>query len=257
MKGFIYTNNLTASMNKILLMIFAVLVIAGCTQQTEYSKVTFRTIGGFAGPDFYQQLTVEKGNVTYQTFARGNVTSISSKKLSDEQYNELMEALDNANFQALSERIIVDAPGAADVQSAEIQANGKKVVIDTYLVEKLSPELQDLSNQFGSLVQYTISTSNEEAEQIAEQWITNAPTFKFDGDGLKLMNHAVLESYPEQHVMTYEFVSRHGGYGDRTGKIVTQVITPHTITIKVVSGNVVSAVIDGKWNEIDQKMLNE
>ena len=43
----------------------------------------------------------------------------------------------------------------------------------------------------------------EEAEEIAENWIKSAPTYSFDGFDLKLENHEILESIPEQHILTY------------------------------------------------------
>ena len=60
--------------------------------------------------------------------------------------------------------------------------------------------------------------------QIAKDFVTSSPTFAFDGLPQTLAVHdaMVLESFPEQHVITIDFTSRHGGYGDRTGKIVTQ-----------------------------------
>jgi hypothetical protein len=55
-------------------------------------------------------------------------------------------------------------------------------------------------------------------------------------------------------VLTYAFTSSHAGYGDRSGKVTAQVITPHTIRITILDRTVDSAVIDEKWDEKGQFM---
>ncbi len=97
--------------------------------------------------------------------------------------------------------------------------------------------------------------NDKNVEKMAKNWIKQAPTYAYDGFNLTLEDHQVLESYPEQHVLTYKFKSRHGGYGNRSGQMVTQVITPHTIKIKIVNGTVKSAVIDEEWDELRQEPL--
>jgi hypothetical protein len=53
-------------------------------------------------------------------------------------------------------------------------------------------------------------------------------------------------------VLTYNFTSSHAGYGNRTDKVTAEVITHHTIQVMIIDGNVVSAVIDEKWDEMGQ-----
>ena len=55
----------------------------------------------------------------------------------------------------------------------------------------------------------------------------------------------------------FEFDCRHAGYGDRTGQVLAQVITPHTARVVVDQGNVASAVLDGKWDMIDQELISD
>lgn len=52
-----------------------------------------------------------------------------------------------------------------------------------------------------------------------------------------------------------KFDCRHSGYGDRTGKILAQVITPHEAEITVVNCQVKSAVMDSKWNMLTEKPI--
>ncbi len=54
---------------------------------------------------------------------------------------------------------------------------------------------------------------------------------------------------------TFEFDSRHAGYGDRTGQVLAQVITPHRAVVTVEEGEVTSAVMDGKWDMLRQEMI--
>jgi hypothetical protein len=103
----------------------------------------------------------------------------------------------------------------------------------------------------------TENLTAEEVEQLAENWVRNAATYKFDGTRLMLVNHKTLESYPEQHVLTYTFTSLHGGYGNRTGQMVTQALTNHTIVVRVINGTVTSAIIDDEWDEAKQVATNK
>lgn len=92
---------------------------------------------------------------------------------------------------------------------------------------------------------------------IAKNFTVSSPTFAFDGmpETLKVGKVTILESFPEQFVIPINFDSLHGGYGNRANQMVTQVITPHIIIVTVVDGKVVSAIIDEKWNELDQKLI--
>ena len=96
-----------------------------------------------------------------------------------------------------------------------------------------------------------------EAEEIAKRFVFSAPTFSYDGmpESFKVGDIIIRESFPPQFVVPIDFDSLHGGYGDRTEQIVTQVITPHTIRVTVVNGMVTSAIIDGKWDELNQIQL--
>ncbi|MBI2133647.1 hypothetical protein HYU11_03110 [Candidatus Woesearchaeota archaeon] len=242
-------------------------VLLGCAQKaadTDYSGATisFKTHSGFVPEDAAVQiLRVEPGRSVYELQASNGTTMLVREKiLPEEKYNQLVESLEKAKFMSLKEKLEVDAR-VTDVGIAEIEVelkNGtsKKVVIDPYYVDELSPEIRELNQNLLGMISFSRSITKEQAEQLAEQWIRQAPTFKFDGEGLELIGHEVLESFPEQHVLEYSFTSRHGGYGDRTGKFITQVITPHKIKLRIVEDSVISAVIDEKWDEMSQKMIS-
>jgi hypothetical protein len=116
------------------------------------------------------------------------------------------------------------------------------------------------------------------ASLVAEKFVKNDDTFKYDGlkDTLNIRVEHVngLEDFAtprvpgltmamtmplEQKEYTFKakFDCRHSGYGDRAGKYLAQVITPHEAEITVENCNVKSAIMDGKWDMISGKMITE
>ncbi len=92
---------------------------------------------------------------------------------------------------------------------------------------------------------------------IAEMWVLeDSPTYVYDGENLVFEEEKeVVLDDESAYSFTFTFDSRHGGYGDRAGKIITQVITPHEIEVIVLNGEVVSAVADGIFDEINEIIL--
>jgi len=99
--------------------------------------------------------------------------------------------------------------------------------------------------------------SQEDSQEIARQYVINAPTFAFDGmiETLALAN-TTISKCPCCWEFVYQFDCRQAGYGDRTGLQLAQVITPHTAIVVVQEGAVVSAVMDGKWDMMKQKLID-
>jgi len=98
---------------------------------------------------------------------------------------------------------------------------------------------------------------DETITDIAREFIISAPTFAFDGmeDTLEFGPITILESFPEQYKLDVMFTSAHGGFGDRTDQVVTQVLTPHTMEIIISEGQVISAVTDGEWDELNNQFV--
>jgi hypothetical protein len=98
--------------------------------------------------------------------------------------------------------------------------------------------------------------SQEESQEIARQYVINEPTFVFDGmaETLALVSSTTLKC-PYCWEFEYQFDCRQAGYGNRTGLMVAQVITPHIATIVVQEGKVTSAVMDGNWDMMRQKTI--
>jgi len=115
----------------------------------------------------------------------------------------------------------------------------------------------------GSMIDDSVTPENPitEAKELAVEWLKNAPTYSFDGiDGsIRSIDCVILESYPEQYVVTIVFKCAHPGYGDRSDMVLAQVITEHTAVIVIVESTVQSAVIDGEWDEFNarEKVVSE
>ncbi|MFO8144046.1 MAG: META domain-containing protein [Dehalococcoidales bacterium] len=101
------------------------------------------------------------------------------------------------------------------------------------------------------------AVTEEQAEQIAEEFVKNSPTFVFDGieDTLELVE-TLYPDIENAWQFVYEFDSQHAGYGDREGQVLAQVITPHQAIITVENGQVVSAMIDEQWNMLTRTMID-
>ncbi len=102
-----------------------------------------------------------------------------------------------------------------------------------------------------------VQQMNEEAaRELAGKFVKGEATFKFDGmdDTFKLVDTTTLRT-PYAWLFTFRFDSRHAGYGDRTGQMVAQVITPHTAVITVIRGEVITAVMDEQWDMLKQQLV--
>jgi hypothetical protein len=98
-------------------------------------------------------------------------------------------------------------------------------------------------------------TIQEEPQIIAEHFVKNDSTYLFDGmpETFKFTSTSLLEAGGKY---TFEFDCRHAGYGDRTGQILAQVITHHSAIVTIQAGKVTSAMIDGVWDMVKQRPLD-
>jgi putative hemolysin len=96
-----------------------------------------------------------------------------------------------------------------------------------------------------------------EALGVAQRFVPTSPTFAFDGNinTLKTEYVGATKSLPPQHMIRATFESSHGGFGNREGQILTQVITPHEMNILVSEGAVISAVTDDTWDELNHQYV--
>jgi hypothetical protein len=98
--------------------------------------------------------------------------------------------------------------------------------------------------------------ASEKAGELALNYVKNEATYKFDGmpETLKIKEITPLEC-PDCWLVTVYFESRAAGYGDRTGQMLAQVITPHMARIKIEKGEITYAVMDNRWDMINQTEL--
>jgi len=99
----------------------------------------------------------------------------------------------------------------------------------------------------------------ENAIEATRQFTVTAPTFSFDGmeESLQLKLITINKSIPPQYQIKAIFSCRNSGYGDRTDKVLITVITPHVMEVTVIEGKVTSAIIDKKWDEVNQQQSKD
>lgn len=105
-------------------------------------------------------------------------------------------------------------------------------------------------------VNIVASITQEESRQTAEEFVKNSPTFVYDGmeDTMELIDTRQGDS-ATSWIFTFTFDSSHAGYGDRTGMVLAQVITPHEAVITVEDGEVTRAMLDDVWDMMTQEMM--
>jgi hypothetical protein len=100
--------------------------------------------------------------------------------------------------------------------------------------------------------------TEEGSRQLAERFVRQSPTFAFDGneETLELVKTLKLDS-ENGWQFVYHFESAHAGYGDRTGQMLAEVITSHEAKITIEQGEIKAAVMDEKWDMLEQRMIND
>ncbi len=113
-----------------------------------------------------------------------------------------------------------------------------------------------MDGRWDMLAQEFISMNAEEAREMAEEFVRDSPTFVFDGmpETLQLVSIEPLE-VAGAWSMVFRFDSAHAGYGDRTGQMLAQVITPHEVVLVVRDARVYRAVMDGRWDMMAQQFI--
>jgi hypothetical protein len=180
--------------------------------------------------------------------------------LDDDSVNKIVNTIKKIKFFDIDDESYPPIKGSADyfTYSIKITQNVFQKTIsltDTSKdVPKTLTELKDVLMQVSHDASSKPSVDTKQVT-LAKTFVTTAPTFAFDGigDSLKVNDVKVLESYPEQFVITISFDSLHGGYGDRSEQVMTQAISSHVIVVTVVDGKVISAIIDDTWDELNQK----
>jgi hypothetical protein len=262
------------AMNRITLVLLLVLTLlsAGCAERdndvqniSDDAVIVHLTYGAFTLPEMaIQELIVNETSVNLSYYAGDReLTRRYVRPLNESARSDLLRLFRDNQFLEMEDTYVPQEgqPIVTDVGVVEISLIqddlNKTVKVDPYYEDYMPQDLREIDRALVDLRTYAMSTSPEEARAMAGEWITNAPTYAYDGSNLTLVDQVLLDSFPEQHEITYEFLSSHAGYGNRSGEAAAQVITPHTAVIRVGDGEVTSAVIDGVWDEKYQRMLSD
>jgi len=121
-------------------------------------------------------------------------------------------------------------------------------------VESMEVVEATMDGRWDMITQQFLELDESGARVLAEGFVRNSPTFLFDGmtETLEVAQAIPLEGQNGWTVLV-RFDSSQAGYGDRTGQVLAQVITPHEAVIIVINGMVSSAVMDGSWDMLMQK----
>ena len=95
--------------------------------------------------------------------------------------------------------------------------------------------------------------SREGSQRVAEEFVRLETTFRFDGipESLEVTS---TTSVGNGWKYTIEFDSRHPGWGNRSGQALAEVITHHVAEITVQARLVTTAIMDGEWDMINQRI---
>ncbi len=248
------------------LLIFILLgavVLSACTTQNqeipEGAIFQFETYGGFVPVEMAKQtITIHDDKITYIIYSgEGKITETYQRKIAPEEYAYLVKLFNDKDFLGMDNKYAPPEVTVADVGDAKLAVNfgntSKVVVLEPYFLEYYPDNVRLVFEAMQSYVNTIYDLPEAELKTLVEEWIRNAPTYKYDGSELEYVDMLVLESYPVQYVLKYEFRSAAGGYGDRSKMMNAQVITDHEILVTVYKGKVIGAIIDGRWDEFNQK----
>jgi hypothetical protein len=98
--------------------------------------------------------------------------------------------------------------------------------------------------------------SQAESQRVAEEFVKQEVTYRIGSmpSTFKLISTATVANGWEYE---FEFDSWYAGYGDRSGQVMAQLKTHHTVKIAVQNGVVKSAIMDAVWDMMNQRMLDE
>ena len=105
------------------------------------------------------------------------------------------------------------------------------------------------------LVSGCVCTNIESQKKSATEYTLHSPTYSFDGSDLNYIDYGYISEGSCSIGVEYNFTSKYSGYGDRTGMILTEEETPHTLDVTVTEkGEIIRAGIDHlNWDEFNQQ----
>lgn len=187
--------------------------------------------------------------------------------LEDSTIEEINQAFQKSKLLNILANAYLPNEGAADYFAYNLKLNQgvfEKEFSWTDASDAVPSVLQELHQMIWSTGEENIpmpvdipAYDDQTITEIANEFVLSSPTFAFDGmeDTLEFGPITILESFPEQYNLDVMFTSSHGGFGDRTDQIVTQVLTPHVMEIIISEGAVISAVTDETWDELNNQYV--
>jgi len=117
----------------------------------------------------------------------------------------------------------------------------------------LSNNFEDSQYSFDGLIE----NDSQKIIDFTKQFIMTSPTFSYDGipDSLKIKITSA-DSSNTKFLLEGKFKTLHTGYGNRENSDLPEDITLHTILVSVVDEQIISAVIDNQWDELNQITCN-
>ena len=147
-----------------------------------------------------QELVVTKDMSTLTVYSSdGNITERFEKNLTPVQFNSIVKVFIDNNFASFGDRYDEGQNYVTDVGFTDItfSVNGKAKTVTTYNVNAYLPSgLIAIREKVQETVEYTRALDESQIKALAESWIREAPTYKYDGSGLVLVDYVQQESYP-------------------------------------------------------------
>lgn len=213
--------------------------------------------GGFAG---FPAKTMTFDSSTGEITIVDNGDELTTQ-LSQDDIEKIMKIVKKGKLLSMEQVEYPPYPSSADYFTYTLEISQgvfQKTITWTDTSENVPVKLDALKQTIQSIVENDESSEPDaEIAEIARNFVVAAPTFAFDGmeDTLSIGSISVLESFPVQYQLEVSFTSTHGGFGNRTGQIVTQALTPHVVDVLISEGNVISAVIDDTWDEMNHQFV--
>jgi hypothetical protein len=251
----------------IVVLLFLLAVTAACVQTPvtpvlakNTTEIHYTTYEGFVMPAYaVQQLIVTSDKALFTVMSRdGNITETYEKNLTKEQFTAIVNVFADNNFSSYGDRYDEGQNHITDVGWADISfiEGTRNKTVTTYNVNDYLPGgLIRIREKLQETAAYTRTPEETQLRQIAETWITRAPTYAYDGYGLTFVNATLPDPSALHTRLTYRFTSWNAGYGNRSGTMTASAITEHTIRVTIIDRDVDSAVIDDRWDEMGQFLI--
>ena len=167
-----------------------------------------------------------------------------------------------------------DSPDVGDIVRLNIDTSGKKQVISfltgiragSFVSIKNAKTYDGLDENIQrsifipgkrdpiTLASYYEDDAMIQAIQKARQFTILHPTFTFDGirESLDVNLVSIIQTTMPVYVIQVNFNSEHPGYGSRSGQVLKDALTHHTMIVMVSGNEIGSATVDGVWDEFNQ-----